>query len=136
VEKKKGSWIALILFCMVTTVIAALALAVVLTSITILSSSAQSADSPTETPMPTQTFVGIITDAHCGAKHKLADKAPAECTRICVKDGSGYVLVDGDKVHALQGDIVKLNRSAGERVTVTGSLHNNVIAFTSITVGP
>ena len=97
----------------------------------------QSAEPPGQSgiSVPAQTFSGVITDAHCGAKHKLADKSPAECTRICVKNGSTYVLVNGDKMYALHGDIVELNRVAGERVTITGSLAGNRINITSISDG-
>ena len=83
----------------------------------------------------TQNFSGVITDDHCGAKHQLADRSPAACTRICVTKGASYVLVNGDKVYVLHGDIVKLNRLAGERVSVVGALHGNTIDFTSITTG-
>jgi hypothetical protein len=94
-----------------------------------------SSQSATEASLPAKTFSGIITDAHCGAKHKLADKSPAECTRICVKDGSKYVLVDGDKVYGLSGDVVQLNRMAGERVTITGTLAGSVININSMSTG-
>ena len=131
-NKKPDSWITLILFCTASTLATALALAVIFTSMTVLSSSAQSS---AETSDPSQTFIGMITDSYCGAKHKFADRSPAECTRLCVKDGARYVLLVGDKVYELQGDIVRLNRNAGERVTVTGSLHGNTIDFTSINPG-
>lgn len=131
-NKTPGSWLMLILFCTASTFATGLALAIVFTSVTVLSSSAQSSAEAAE---PAQTFVGMITDSYCGARHKFADRSPAECTRICVKNGAQYVLLAGDKVYALQGDIVRLNRTAGERVTVTGMLHDNTIDFTSISVG-
>ena len=77
----------------------------------------------------------MITDAHCGAKHRLPDRGSAECTRICVTRGFNYILIDGDKVYGLQGDIVKLNRMAGERVTITGSLHGRTIDVVSMSDG-
>src|SRR5438128_12661680 len=51
--------------------------------------SARSADKP-------QTFTGKVSDAMCGAKHM--NGTPADCTRACVKQGSKYALVVGDKV--------------------------------------
>jgi hypothetical protein len=137
VPGKNRSWIALIVFCTATTVITALALAIVFASATVVYSMAQSAERPGPSGIsaPAQTFSGVITDAHCGAKHKLADKSPAECARICVKNGSKYVLVNGDKMYALHGGIVELNRVAGERVTITGSLAGNRINITSISDG-
>jgi hypothetical protein len=130
-KEKNRSWIVLVLFCTATTFTTAIALAIVFTSVTIISAAAEPAVQP-----PVQTFSGMITDAHCGAKHKVRDEAPAACTRICVKDGSRYVLVDGDKAYELRGDVVQLNRMAGERVTITGSLRGNTVDVTSMSVGP
>ena len=127
---KKLSWIGLIAFCTASTFITALAMALVFTSASLMYADAQS-----DPPDSAQSFSGIITDDHCGAKHQLTDRTPADCTRICVTKGAKYVLVNGDKLYVLQGDIVKLNRLAGERVAVVGSLHGNTIDFTSISAG-
>ena len=136
-EKKSHSWIVLVLFCTATTVVTALALAIIFASVTIMSAAAQPAEQPsTPEAAPVRTFSGVITDAHCGAKHKLRDEAPADCTRICVRDGSRYVLVDGEKIYELRADIVQLNRMAGERVTITGSLRGNTVEVTAMSVGP
>ena len=107
-------------------------MALIFTSAGMLYAAAQS-DQPGSDA--TQSFSGVITDDHCGAKHQLADRSPAACTRICVTKGASYVLVNGDKVYVLHGDIVKLNRLAGERVNVVGLLHGNTIDFTSISAG-
>jgi hypothetical protein len=139
VEKKNRSWFSLLVFCTATTVMSALVLAVIFASATVVYSVAQPADpssqSASDAAVPAKTFSGIITDAHCGAKHKFTDKAPAECTRICVKNGSRYVLVDGDRMYGLQGDVVQLNRMAGQRVTITGTLADNSINVASISNG-
>jgi len=129
---KKLSWIGLITFCTASTIVAALALALIFTSASMMYAAAQSDPSASDS---TQSFSGIITDDHCGAKHQLTDRSPADCTRICVTKGAKYVLINGDKIYILQGDAVKLNRLAGERVTVIGSLHGNIIDFSSITAG-
>jgi hypothetical protein len=128
VRTKKLSWIGLITFCTAWTILAALAMALIFASAGMMYAAAQSDPSDLA-----QSFSGIITDDHCGAKHQLTDRSPADCTRICVTKGSKYVLVDGDRIYVLQGDVVKLNRLAGERVTVVGSLHGHTIDFTSIT---
>lgn len=135
-EMKNRSWIALVFYCATTTLAAGLSLAIVFASATVIYSVAQpsSPGSSPEAGAPTRTFPGIITDAHCGAKHQFSDKSPAECTRICVKNGSQYVLVDGDKVYALHGDIVQLNQMSGIRVTVIGTLEGNRINIASMTV--
>ena len=137
VDKKDRSWIALIFFCTATTVLTALVLAIVFASASVVYAVAQSSEPAPllEVSVPAQTFSGMITDDHCGAKHQLTDKSPADCTRICVTRGAKYVLVDGDKVYGLRGDIVQLNQLAGERVTVVGSLHGNTIDFTSLSAG-
>ena len=44
----------------------------------------------------TQTMTGQVSDAMCGAKHQMG--TPADCARSCVKHGSKYALVVGDKV--------------------------------------
>ncbi len=125
------SWVGLVTFCALSTVITALALAFIFASAGLMYGAAQSYPSASAA----QNFSGVITDDHCGAKHQLLDRSSAACTRICVTKGARYVLVNGDKTYVLQGDIVKLNRLAGERVNVVGSLHGNTIDFTSITAG-
>ena len=47
-----------------------------------------------------QAFTGKVSDAMCGANHMMAGEA-SECTRVCVRKGSKYALVVGDKVYAL-----------------------------------
>ena len=81
------------------------------------------------------TFNGVITDSMCGAKHMMKDKSAAECTRICVKQGSDYALVVGNKVYTLKGNASDLDKYAGERVTVKGSVSGNTIYAESIATG-
>ena len=65
----------------------------------------------------TQTVTGEISDSMCGAKHMMGSKA--ECTRACVKKGSKYALVSGDKVYTIESSDKsvedKLNALAGEK---------------------
>lgn len=131
-EKKGRSWIKLVVFCSTSSFLTAILLALVFASATLITAAAQAPEKPAPSDNA-QSFSGIITDDHCGAKHKLADKSPGDCTRICVTQGAKYVLVDGDKIYRLQGDVVKLYHLAGGRVTVVGSLHGDTIDFTSIT---
>jgi hypothetical protein len=52
-----------------------------------------------------QTFAGLITDSRCGARHRMnSDKTPAECARSCVRNRGHYILVNGEKIYALEGD--------------------------------
>ena len=84
-----------------------------------------------------QTFTGQVSDAMCGAKHMSGP--PAECTRACVKQGSKYALVVGDKVYLLQTDdkanLAKLDSLAGEKAKVSGSLEGDTIKVSSVASG-
>jgi hypothetical protein len=35
-----------------------------------------------------QSLTGVVTGSMCGATHMAKDKTPAECTQVCLKDGS------------------------------------------------
>ena len=80
-----------------------------------------------------QTYEGMITDTRCGARHSPAiGRAAANCTRICVRYGEQFVLVDGDTTYVLEGDAVALKRVAGQRVRIVGTLNGKTISVTSI----
>lgn len=81
-------------------------------------------------PTPDQTFTGIVSDSMCGAKHMMKDAA--QCTRECVKPGSDYALVVGDKVYTLKGNKAQIDKLAGERATVKGKLSGDTITVDSI----
>jgi hypothetical protein len=71
-------------------------------------------------PKP-QTLTGVVTDAMCGATH-MSGQTAAACTASCVKQGSAYALVVGDKVYKLSGKTDGLEKLAGEKATVTGTV--------------
>ena len=80
-----------------------------------------------------ETFTGEVSDSMCGAKHGMADKAA--CTRACVKKGSSYALVVGDKVYTLQADEAnkgKLDKLAGEQAKVTGTSSGDTIQVSKV----
>jgi len=81
-----------------------------------------------------ETFTGEVSDAMCGAKHATADKAA--CTRACVKKGSNYALVVGDKVYTLQSSDQatkdKLDKLAGEKAKVTGTASGDTIQVSKV----
>jgi hypothetical protein len=79
-----------------------------------------------------QDLTGIVSDSMCGASHMLKDKTAAECTRMCVKDGSKYALVVGDKVYVLTGHEAELNKLAGEKVTVKGDVSGTNVKVSSV----
>ena len=82
-----------------------------------------------------QTLTGKVSDAMCGAKHQMAS-GDADCTRACVKHGSKYALVVGDKVYTLEtsdaATLDRLSEAAGSAVKVTGDVSGDSIAVKSV----
>lgn len=82
-----------------------------------------------------QTFTGVVTDAMCGAKHMMAGD-PKGCLQACVKQGSKYALVVGDKVYTLETSdkaaLSELEKLGGEKATVSGTLNGSTIEVSSV----
>ena len=76
-----------------------------------------------------QSLTGMVSDAMCGAKHS---GEAAACTRGCVKKGSAYALVVGDKVYTLKGGDTDLDKLAGQKATVTGTVDGDKVVVTSV----
>jgi hypothetical protein len=86
-----------------------------------------------QSDLPQQTYEGMVTDAHCGAKHSAAiGKTAADCTRACVHGGAEFALVDGDTIYRLVGDQMLLKRVAGQRVRIVGTLSGDRLMVTSV----
>ena len=79
-----------------------------------------------------QTIDGIVSDSMCGKKHMIPGKTDAQCVQECIKSGSSYALVAGDKVYTLAGNPQTIAPLAGKRVHVEGNLKDNTITVTSI----
>jgi hypothetical protein len=83
----------------------------------------------------TLTWLGKVSDAMCGAKHMMSGNA-AECTRACVKNGSKYALVVGDKVYTLDAEdkasLDKLNELADKSAKVQGTVSGDTIQVSSV----
>ena len=79
-----------------------------------------------------QTVTGTVSDAMCGKKHMIQGKTAAECTRICVKSGSDFALLVGDKTYILRGDKTTFDKFAGANVTVTGRANGNTFTVVSM----
>src|SRR5712664_1934389 len=60
-----------------------------------------------------KTLTGVVSDSMCGATHMAKDKSPAECTRMCVKDGQTYALIVGKNLYTLAGHEGELDKLAG-----------------------
>ena len=84
------------------------------------------------------TMTGKVSDAMCGAKHMMAGKE-ASCTHECVKGGSKYALVVGDKVYTLETSdkaaLDKLSELAGASAKITGEVKGDTIAVKSVAAG-
>ena len=80
-----------------------------------------------------RTLTGVLTDVHCGARHPSdSGLTAADCARICVKQGSSWALVDRDKVYVIKGDSPYLDKFAGQRVRVLGTLEGNIVTVRSL----
>jgi hypothetical protein len=83
--------------------------------------------------IPPQSYEGMISDTRCGAKHSAEiGQTATKCTVACVHGGEGFVLIDGDRVYLLEGDLVALKRVAGQRVRIVGTLNGTKIAVRSV----
>lgn len=85
-----------------------------------------------QAPGAPKTLTGIVNDSMCGADHMAKDKSPAECTRMCVKQGQKYALVVGQKVYTLEGHEEELDKLAGKKATVKGNVTGETVAVQSV----
>lgn len=79
-----------------------------------------------------QTLTGTVSDDMCGKKHMVPGKSDADCTRECIKMGSGYALVVGDKVYKLKGAAAQLDKVAGAKVTVSGEVKGDTVQVAKV----
>jgi len=79
-----------------------------------------------------ETLTGTVSDAMCGKTHMMQGASAAKCTRDCVKAGSDYALVVGDKVYTLKGDKTAIDKFAGANVIVKGKLSGSTVTMESI----
>jgi len=77
------------------------------------------------------SWVGVVSDDHCGAKHSTASDEAATCVKKCVEGGAKYVLVRHGKVYKLDAQ-EKFADYAGRRVKVTGTLSEETITVSSV----
>ena len=86
----------------------------------------------------TESLTGEVSDAMCGAKHMMEGSA-ADCTRECVRKGSKYALVVGDKVYTLDTSdrtaLDELDKLAGEQAKISGTVDGDTIAVKSVMAG-
>ena len=135
--KENRFWLELVTLC----AIASLALAIGIATLGVSAVLAFAKPSPVQS-VPTEktqageaqaSFSGVLTCSICGAKHDTRmNQSAAGCTKICLKKGASYALVDGDKVYKLQGNDEYLDKYAGERVTVSGTLQGDILQVNSV----
>jgi len=138
VRRKDRLWLTLLAFFAVTTLASSLALAALLAGVTVAIAGGEApqvqVDTQVDPTIPSQTFSGVITDARCGARHRNSHQSASECARACVRDGSRYTVVDGDKNYELAGNLSHFDLLAGQRVALTGVLDGNTIKVSSASV--
>jgi hypothetical protein len=82
-----------------------------------------------------QAFTGKVSDAMCGANHMMGGAA-SECTRVCIRKGSKYALVVGDKVYTLDSSdkttLDQLDKLADQQAKVTGEVSGDSITVLSV----
>ena len=83
----------------------------------------------------TTTLKGVVSDQMCGAKHMMEGASAAKCTRECVKMGSPYALVVGDKVYTLKGHPKELDALAGGPAVITGTVSGMNVDVASVAPG-
>jgi len=136
VKKTDRSWLSLLGFFAVITLGSSLIFAVVFAGVTAVFAGGESAQALDEQPVdplvPSQTFTGMITDSHCGTRHVNSRYSTSECARMCVRNGSRYIIVDGDKSYELAGSREEFGQLAGRRVRLTGVVSGGTIKVTSV----
>jgi ABC-type polar amino acid transport system ATPase subunit len=80
----------------------------------------------------TKTLTGVVTDDMCGAKHMMAGKSDAECTKACVKHGAKFALAVKDEVYILDGMSTEVGALAGQKATVSGDLNGKTLTVSSV----
>ena len=84
----------------------------------------------------TETLAGIISDTMCGAKTSSHGGDDKQCTIDCVKKmGAKYALVVGTKVYALEGKEADLEKLAGGKAKVTGTVQGTTLKVASVAAG-
>jgi len=132
------SWISLIGSCLLMALGAAFAFAIIVAAGSAALAGRQTSDDPQLTSpaapqaVPGAVYDGMVTDSRCGARHsKNSRLGSAECARQCVRQGSTYVLVDGNRRYKLVGNEETLAKFAGQRIRISGARQGETIQVSS-----
>lgn len=132
------NWLRLLNYCLSRVLAISLLIAVVLVGGALAFAHGQTVKAPRrnnirQSGINYQPISGVITDSECGARHnKDANMSATECARFCARNGSRYVLVDGEKRYELKGDAEEFSKLAGQRVTITGSRNADTVTVNSM----
>jgi Mg-chelatase subunit ChlD len=130
---RQWSWLRLLTYCLSRVLAISLVIAVVLVGGALAFAHGQTVKAPRrnnirQSGLNYQPISGVITDSECGARHTKDTKMSAtECARFCARNGSKYILVDGEKRYSLTGNTEGLSKLAGQRVTISGSRNGDTI---------
>lgn len=82
-----------------------------------------------------QTWVGYVTDTHCGTNCQVTKNMTPDlaCIRRCVQKGSKYGLWSGDKVYVLEPQ-AKAMKFAAQNVKISGRISGDTIQIAEIKV--
>lgn len=134
-KKTERSWASLLAFFVVVTLGSSLIFAAVFAGVTAVLAGGESAqisdNQPVDPLLPGQTFSGVISDSRCGARHTNSGNSASECARMCVRNGSTFVIVNGDTRYELTGTPGQFDKLAGQRVHLTGVLRGGTIQVSS-----
>lgn len=126
-------WFSTIALSVTAAVLCALAIAAITSTFAFGQRERSSQPDSAPNAAKVQTATGVLTDAHCGARHPSDSGLTArDCARICVKQGSSWALVDGEKVYLIKGDSPYFDKLAGQRVRVLGTLEGSTIKVQSL----
>lgn len=141
--KQNRFWLSLITLCVAVACAAAILLAIVsaTTALAVTTSEEPSSMVAKEQRSPVagdqasvrqKVLKGVVSDTSCSAKHVSQDKTAAECARVCVRHGAQYALISGERMYLLDGDLAEVDRLAGQRTEVVGSLDGDSVTVRSI----
>ena len=78
-----------------------------------------------------ESWKGVISDEHCGAKHAAMTADDKACVDKCAKGGAAAVFVAGDKVFKIDNQDA-VAKHLGHKVTITGTMKEDTIHVDSV----
>ena len=83
-----------------------------------------------------ESFTGVVSDEHCGAKHEQATAKDKSCVETCVKGGAAPVIVTDGKVYKISEDTQgKVRNHLGEKVKVNGKIEGDTVTIDTVETG-